>query len=159
MRMNGSLSLGLSVPASPGPGVRPLYTVVLAFWGLYAAYHTMAAANHEVGVGRMIHRISIVSAATGQEPSVGQAALRACVRTALALLGVSMAKAASLDALFLLPVSFEWALVSVHPLRQTIADLVAGTVVIATPPLQPHRAPAAPMYSRTDAEFGPPPKK
>src|SRR5690606_31418931 len=41
----------------------------------------------------------------------------------------------------------------------TLADLVASTRVVNTPPLQPHRAPAAPMYSATDAEFGYPPRK
>jgi hypothetical protein len=40
------------------------------------------------------------------------------------------------------------------PTRQTLADLVARTLVINVPPPQPHRAPAAPMYSATDAEFG-----
>jgi uncharacterized RDD family membrane protein YckC len=43
--------------------------------------------------------------------------------------------------------------------RRTIADLVAGTLVVNTPPLQPHRAPAAPMYSAGDAEFGYAPRK
>jgi uncharacterized RDD family membrane protein YckC len=43
--------------------------------------------------------------------------------------------------------------------RRTIADLVAGTLVVNTPPLQPHRPPAAPMYSAGDAEFGYAPRK
>jgi hypothetical protein len=43
--------------------------------------------------------------------------------------------------------------------RRTIADFVAGTLVVNTPPLQPHRAPAAPMYSAGDAEFGYAPRK
>jgi uncharacterized RDD family membrane protein YckC len=43
--------------------------------------------------------------------------------------------------------------------RRTGADLISGTLVVNTPPLQPHRAPAAPMYSATDAEFGYPPRK
>ena len=43
--------------------------------------------------------------------------------------------------------------------RRTVADYVAFTVVANTPPLQPHRAPAAPMYSVRDAEFGFPPSR
>jgi uncharacterized RDD family membrane protein YckC len=44
-----------------------------------------------------------------------------------------------------------------NPTRRTIADYVARTMVANTPPLQPHRAPAAPMYSERDAEFAFPP--
>jgi hypothetical protein len=40
------------------------------------------------------------------------------------------------------------------PTRQTLSDLVSRTLVVNVPPPQPHRAPAAPMYSPTDAEFG-----
>jgi len=45
------------------------------------------------------------------------------------------------------------------PSRQTLADLAARTLVISVPPPQPHRAPAAPMYSPSDAEFGLPPRR
>jgi hypothetical protein len=41
----------------------------------------------------------------------------------------------------------------------TIADIVAHTRVVNTPPPQPHRAPAGPMYSATDAEFGYQPRR
>jgi uncharacterized RDD family membrane protein YckC len=43
--------------------------------------------------------------------------------------------------------------------RTTIADAVSRTVTINNPPPQPHRAPAAPMYSATDAELGFPPRR
>ena len=43
--------------------------------------------------------------------------------------------------------------------RRTLADYVARTIVANVPPLQPHRAPAAPMYSEHDAEFGFPPSR
>lgn len=39
---------------------------------------------------------------------------------------------------------------------RTLTDRIARTIVISTPPPQPHRAPAFPMYSRHDAEFGAP---
>jgi hypothetical protein len=41
--------------------------------------------------------------------------------------------------------------------RRSVADLVAGTIVVNAPAPQAHRAPAAPMYGATDREFGPRP--
>jgi uncharacterized RDD family membrane protein YckC len=52
----------------------------------------------------------------------------------------------------------EIALMLSLPSRRTLADFVAGTIVVNAPPPQPHRAPAVPMYSPTDAEFGFPAK-
>jgi len=43
--------------------------------------------------------------------------------------------------------------------RRTVADRLCRTLVVKLPPLQPHRAPAAPMFSVNDAEFGNPPKR
>ena len=43
--------------------------------------------------------------------------------------------------------------------RRTLADRVAHTLVVNLPPIQPHRAPAVPMYSATDVEFGHPPQR
>ena len=57
------------------------------------------------------------------------------------------------------PVLVEAGMMFTLPTRQTLADLVSGTLVINVPPPQPHRAPAAPMYSATDAEFGVRPRK
>lgn len=48
----------------------------------------------------------------------------------------------------------EIALMLSLPSRRTLADFVAGTIVVNAPPPQPHRAPAVPMYSPSDAEFG-----
>jgi len=42
----------------------------------------------------------------------------------------------------------------VTPSHRTLTDRVLRTVVVNIPPLQPHRAPAGPMYSATDAELG-----
>jgi uncharacterized RDD family membrane protein YckC len=41
---------------------------------------------------------------------------------------------------------------------RSLTDRVANSLVVNIPPPQPHRAPAVPMYSATDAEFGPRPK-
>lgn len=137
----------------------PLYGTLAfgaVFWGLYAAYQVVAVLHPDAGIGKVLQRISVVSVATGQVPSSQQAVLRSLVRCAWALCGASVASATGSGLLMALPVVAELALVVMHPLRQTLADMLAGTVVIATPPVQPHRAPAVPMYSRHDAEFGPP---
>ena len=52
------------------------------------------------------------------------------------------------------PLLIELAMMFTLPSRQTLSDLVARTLVVNVPPPQPHRAPAAPMYSPSDAEFG-----
>ncbi len=41
-----------------------------------------------------------------------------------------------------------------HKQPRTMTDRISGIIVINLPPPQPHRAPAFPMYSRNDAEFG-----
>jgi hypothetical protein len=41
----------------------------------------------------------------------------------------------------------------------SLTDRITKTIVVNIPPPQPHRAPAVPMYSATDAEFGPRPKR
>jgi uncharacterized RDD family membrane protein YckC len=45
------------------------------------------------------------------------------------------------------------------PMSRSVTDRFAHSLVVNIPPPQPHRAPAIPMYSATDAEFGPRPKK
>jgi uncharacterized RDD family membrane protein YckC len=46
-----------------------------------------------------------------------------------------------------------------HKQPRTLTDRIARTIVVSLPPPQPHRAPAFPMYSRNDAEFGMPPNE
>jgi uncharacterized RDD family membrane protein YckC len=58
-----------------------------------------------------------------------------------------------------MPILLDLALVSYTPRGQSVADIVFGTIVVNSPPPQPHRAPAAPMYSPEDAEFGPRPRR
>jgi len=50
-------------------------------------------------------------------------------------------------------------LISSLPFKQSLADIVCRTLVVNSPPPQPHRAPAGPMYSATDAEFGVRPRR
>ncbi|MDT9001570.1 RDD family protein [Paucibacter sp. APW11] len=151
--VGAALGSAYCLPGFPCYGTLAFWVL---FWGLYSAYQVVTVLHPDAGIGKILQRISVVSAATGQGPSSQQALLRSLVRCTWALCGVSFASAADSSFLVALPVIAELALATMHPLRQTLADLVAGTVVIATPPVQPHRAPAAPMYSRNDAEFGPP---
>jgi len=58
------------------------------------------------------------------------------------------------ESLMIAPLLLELGMMFTLPSRQTLSDLVAGTLVVNVPPPQPHRAPAGPMYSPSDAEFG-----
>jgi uncharacterized RDD family membrane protein YckC len=74
----------------------------------------------------------------------------------------ALASPASLDASFAFGVItlalIETATIATTATRSSIADLIVGSIVIREPPPQTHRAPAGPMYSATDNEFGPAPK-
>jgi RDD family len=50
-------------------------------------------------------------------------------------------------------------LVESGPVPRSLTDRLARSLVVNIPPPQPHRAPAVPMYSATDGEFGPQPKR
>ena len=56
------------------------------------------------------------------------------------------------------PVLLDLLLAIILPWRQGVADFLFKTLVVNRPLPQPHRAPAAPMYSPTDAEFGAKPR-
>ncbi len=145
----------LAVPyCAPGFPTFGSLEFLLAFFSIYFAYTFAGLVNSNLGIGKAALNINVVSIATGNHPTSNQAITRAAIRTCLALSGLSAAKAFDADVLALSPILLELSLIHWHPLRQTISDLFAGTVVIAVPPPQPHRAPAAPMYSREDKEFG-----
>ena len=112
--------------------------------------------------GRRTFDITVVSAAGG-DLRPWQAIVRSMARPSIVFAtSVSTAPFTSIDfgvqiatAVLLLEGGLLFSMVS----RRTGADLISGTLVVNTPPLQPHRAPAAPMYSPSDAEFGYPPQK
>jgi uncharacterized RDD family membrane protein YckC len=112
--------------------------------------------------GRRTFDITVVSA-VGADLRLLQALVRSAARPSIVLAAsVSIVPFTSVDfgvqvatAVFLLEAGLLFSMAS----RRTGADLVSGTLVVNTPPLQPHRAPAAPMYSPNDAEFGYPPQK
>jgi uncharacterized RDD family membrane protein YckC len=120
----------------------------------YLAYHSSSLLQPEIGLGRTVAGISVISVRGSGELTRVQAVVRPLVR--VLALGLTLAVGSSTDREWLMavPLLVELALIAHTPWRQSIADLMAGTVVIRTPQAQPHRAPAGPMYSATDAEFG-----
>ena len=109
--------------------------------------------------GLRIFDIRTVSLVGGVELSVSQALGRAGFRPwLLYLVGwASSAIATRFNVVAVLVLALplaELGMMFTLPSRQTLSDLISRTLVVNVPPPQPHRAPAAPMYSPTDAEFG-----
>jgi uncharacterized RDD family membrane protein YckC len=129
----------------------------------YFAYHsTFLYLWAGQSPGRRTFDITVVSA-VGTDLRLWQALVRSAARPSIVL-------AASVSIVPFTPVDFGVQIAAVVLLlevgllfsmasRRTGADLISGTLVVNTPPLQPHRAPAVPMYSASDAEFGYPPRK
>jgi len=126
----------------------------------YALYHVACLSFfHGVTPGIRLLDMQIVAAADGRELSPKQALVRAVFRPALlyAFWSAATYTGAFPEMRFVIamaPLFVEVIMMFDFPTRQTLSDVVAGTIVINTPPPQPHRAPAAPMYSASDAEFG-----
>lgn len=117
--------------------------------------------------GKQAQDICVVSA-DGQRLSQWQAVLRPALRyVPLMLLTIDIHDRFVVDALVGLGAKIAAALVWLGelsllqntPARQTLADRLSKTIVVNLPPLEPYRAPAIPMYSATDKEFGTPPKR
>jgi uncharacterized RDD family membrane protein YckC len=124
---------------------------------IYFSYHAAVLTNQNFAFGRVIARISVISI-RGNDLTLMQAVIRAGSRCLLFACGISGAAATNIWWIILLPLGIEVSLISATSWRRSIADVLAGTLVIRSPQVQPHRAPAAPMYSSTDSEFGIPPK-
>ena len=119
--------------------------------------------------GKSLRGICVISAA-GTRLTSGQAVARALALSfPFALFSIHDFLAALLSALpdskylAILPGAL-WCLAELYfaesdPVSRSVTDRIACSLVVNIPPPQPHRAPAAPMYSATDAEFGPRPKK
>src|SRR5262249_42271960 len=114
--------------------------------------------------GLRILDMRTVSASGGIELSIGQALLRAAIRPLLLWLVGWGSDLAGLPfnivaVIVLAPLLGELGMMLTLPGRQTLSDLLSRTLVVNVPPPQPHRAPAAPMYSATDAQFGVRPRR
>jgi uncharacterized RDD family membrane protein YckC len=132
---------------------------------VYAVYHAVCFSLFR-GSSPGLHflDIRVVSALDAGELPLVQAFARAAFRPAFLYLLWWMAAMAKpvpgVDmALLAAPVLLELGMMFTLPSRQTLSDLVSRTLVVNIPPPQPHRAPAAPMYSATDAEFGVRPRR
>jgi uncharacterized RDD family membrane protein YckC len=131
----------------------------------YAIYHAISFwLLRGATPGLYFFNIRVVNASNGAGLSFVQILARAGFRPAFLY---SFWWVASLAApipgadtvLLVAPVLVELGMMFTLPSRQTLADLVSKTLAVNVPPPQPHRAPAAPMYSPTDAEFGVRPRK
>ncbi len=143
--------------AAESLGVRNSAIAAFALAAL-VAYHSAGLANRDIGFGRVVMAISVISLKSGPELSRLQCIARPLVRLAWICLGIVPATVFREPIFLCTPLVVDVALLTFHPLRQTVADLVCRTVVVNLPPLQPHRAPAGPMFSPDDAEFGPKPR-
>jgi uncharacterized RDD family membrane protein YckC len=152
----GAMAVSICLPGFPEIGSQAF---VLMLAGSFALLQIAGMVNPDLAVGRVLQGIFVLSARSGGRPSLSQAILRPLARVVWALFGVALAEVADQNALVLLPLLVDLALIAHHPRRQATADLLAGTVVVVSPPYQPHRAPALPMYSASDSEFGSPPKQ
>lgn len=120
-------------------------------------YQSAALLSPRVGFGRMVAGISVISTRGSGEISRAQAIARPAIRVVMLGCAVLVAVGTRTGWIIVMPLVVEIALIAHTPWRQSIADLLAGTIVVETPQPQPHRAPAVPMYSATDEEFGPRP--
>jgi uncharacterized RDD family membrane protein YckC len=125
----------------------------------YVAYNSAGLLAPQFSFGRMVAGISVVSVRGNGEITRMQALARPIVRVLAIALALVVGIVIDQPWFLMLPLVTELALIVHTPWRQSIADLIAGTIVVVTPQPQPHRAPAFPMYSATDTEFGPPPRR
>ena len=104
--------------------------------------------------GRRMLSIRVVSARKAVDLALVQCVGRPVVRFAWLISGALLERRLGIPWLGFAPLFIDLVLLTTLPSRQTVADLICRTVVVNMPPPQPHRAPAGPMYSATDAEFG-----
>lgn len=126
---------------------------------LFVCYHWAGLSNRNFGFGRVVTGIAVVSLKSGSELTPLQCIARPVVRVVMLLTGGAIGLSLHEPLMLLMPLLVELTLLTFHPLRQTLADMICRTAVVNTPPMQPHRAPAVPMFSSNDAEFGPKPGK
>lgn len=128
---------------------------------LYVAYHAgyLRICSGE-SPGRSLASIRVVGGGQSLELSLGQCVGRPVARLAV-LVGLTIVSVRLVEnrtGLLVAPL-LDLLMVALTPSRQTFADMVCRTLVIQQPPPQPHRAPAGPMFSFADAEFGQRPKR
>jgi uncharacterized RDD family membrane protein YckC len=126
----------------------------------YIAYNSAALLIPQLSLGRTVAGISVVSVRGDGGITRVQAVARPLVRVLAFVMAFFVSATTDQPWLFpVLPLVVELALIAHTPWRQSMADFLAGTIVVNTPQPSPHRAPAGPMYSATDVEFGPRPRQ
>jgi uncharacterized RDD family membrane protein YckC len=109
--------------------------------------------------GRRMLSIRVVSTRQAVDLTLPQCLGRPIFRFLWLVAFIPLEGVSGIPWLAFVPLFADVVLMTVLPSRQTVPDLLCRTVVVNTPPPQPHRAPAGPMYSPTDAEFGLPPRR
>lgn len=140
-------------------GVLPATTMSNIAFLVYFIYHLLFySVYHGQTPGLTVFDIKIVRAADGHDLLQWEAALRAGMRPVLVYglgwAGVTWREPQIILTVATLPLVIELGMMFTMPTRQTLSDVVSRTLVVNLPAPQPHRAPAAPMYSASDAEFG-----
>lgn len=156
--LDGSLLLIVGLFASAVLGSSALWGLDFFFVlaGAYVVYQSATLLRPEYSLGRTVAGIVVVPIGAS-ELSVSQSFARPMVRIGLLLTGYFAGNIFLLDWLVAIPGVVELVLIVHTPSRRTITDRMVGTIVVKRPPPQPHRAPAYPMYSKRDDEFGPKP--
>lgn len=131
----------------------------------YAGYHALCLwlLNGQTP-GLYLLNIRVARSSGEGALSFPQAAVRGAFRPLLIYLFGRAAVAAQsgfgpVASIVAVPVLLELGMMFTLSTRQTLSDVVCRTIVVNLPPPQPHRAPAGPMYSATDAEFGVRPRR
>ena len=153
-----------------GEGVHARFDSSVIYALLFFAYQFLFLHwNDGTSFGKSLRGICVIGAA-GTKITSNQAIVRAAMLAVpFVLLSAQQPLAAILSPLpdtqflALLPgllwLLLEWFLVESGPVPRSLTDRIARSLVVNIPPPQPHRAPAVPMYSATDEEFGPKPKR
>ena len=120
---------------------------------LFFAYHFVGLALRE---GRTLGKAAVeimVVAASGRQLSPLAAAARAGYRTLPLLIAVAPIREADVAAgiALMVLVAVELYLLERSPTRQTVADLLARSLVVDSPPRQPYRVPAGPTRAARNA--------
>ena len=143
----------------------------LVYTAIFFIYHLCFLHwNSGTSFGKSLRSICVISANGAPPLSLGQAVARAGVLSLPYALFSARGSLATLlstfpDSRYLatLPGVVWWlaeiAFVESGHGPLSLTDRITRSIVVNIPPPQPHRAPAVPMYSATDAEFGPRPKK
>jgi uncharacterized RDD family membrane protein YckC len=154
------LALALLACAMQVLGEPPTASVFLAP-AAYVAYQSSGTMKPHLSLGRTVAGIAVVSVRRGGVVSTVQSVVRPVIRLAGFAVAAVAADVMDFDTrwCWILPPGMELTLIAVTSWRQSVADFLSGSLVVTLPPPQAHRAPAVPMFSAHDAEFGMPPRR